>query len=157
MVFTSLCWIWWGAVACRGLVMPGAIAWLDAPYPILVLSSGVWWSLLLDTRYLWRHRMMSCSGLQPTFWRSLLTQHAYLATPELGRAGGAVKQFMAMETYKKQKNFSYYACFCSSTMLTSKIITEIIENHSEFSGCSKSCDDCFKSILINYEITQGRP
>jgi len=22
------------------------------------------------------------SGLQPTFWRSLLTQHAYLAAPE---------------------------------------------------------------------------
>jgi len=37
-------------------------------------------------------------------------------------------------------------------MLNSKIITEIIENHSEFSGCSKSCNDCSKSILINYEI-----
>jgi len=26
-------------------------------------------------------------------------------------------------------------------MLTSKIITEIIESHSEFSGCWKSCND----------------
>jgi len=26
--------------------------------------------------------MTSYSGLQPTFWRSLLTQHAYFATPE---------------------------------------------------------------------------
>jgi len=26
-------------------------------------------------------------------------------------------------------------------MLTSKIITEIIENHSEFSGCSEGCSD----------------
>jgi len=32
-------------VACRGLAMPGATAWLDAPYQILVLSSGVRWSL----------------------------------------------------------------------------------------------------------------
>jgi len=31
------------------------------------------------------------------------------------------------------------------TMLTSKIITEIIENHSEFSGCSKSCNDYVSS------------
>ena len=47
------------SVACRGLVMPGATAWLDAPYQILVLSSGVWWSLLLDTLFVtsqfWRH------------------------------------------------------------------------------------------------------
>jgi len=27
-----------------------------------------------------------------------------------------------------------------SAMLTSKIITEIIENHSEFSGCANSCN-----------------
>jgi len=31
-------------------------------------------------------------------------------------------------------------------MLTSKIVTEILENHSEFSGCSKICN-CFKLIL----------
>ena len=60
----------------RGLVMPGVISWLDAPHQILVLSSGVWWSLLLDIRWLWRHIVTSYSGLQPTFCRSLLTQHA---------------------------------------------------------------------------------
>jgi len=38
-------------------------------------------------------------------------------------------------------------------MLTSKTITEIIENHSEFSGCWNCCKKiCFKSILINNEI-----
>ena len=41
---------------------------------------------------------------------------------------------------KTKKIVTYYVCFCSSAMLTSKIITEIIENHSEFSGCSKSCN-----------------
>jgi len=45
------------AMACRGLVMPRVISWLYAPYQILLLSSGVWWSLLLDIRCLWRHNM----------------------------------------------------------------------------------------------------
>jgi len=43
-----------------------------------------------------------------------------------------------METCKKQKNVTNYACFCAATTLTSKIIAEIIENHSEFDGCSDS-------------------
>jgi len=38
--------------ACKGLVIPAATAWLDAPLPVLGLSSGVWWSLLLVIRYL---------------------------------------------------------------------------------------------------------
>jgi len=33
-----------------------------------------------------------------------------------------------------KKIIANYACLCSATMLTSKIITEITENHSEFSG-----------------------
>jgi len=45
-----------------------------------------------------------------------------------------------METYKKQTVVTTYVCFCSSTMLTSNIITEIIENHSEFSGWQNSCN-----------------
>ena len=40
--------------------MPGETARLYAPLSILELSSGVWWSLLLDIRYLWRHIMTSC-------------------------------------------------------------------------------------------------
>jgi len=40
-------------------------------------------------------------------------------------------------------------------MLTSKIITENIENHHEFSGCSIICNKCFNSILIKLEITFG--
>jgi len=38
-------------------------------------------------------------------------------------------------------------------MLTSKMITDIIESHCEFSGCTNSCKNCFKSTLINHEIT----
>ena len=34
-------------VECRGLVMPGATASLCAPYQILIMSSGVWWSSIV--------------------------------------------------------------------------------------------------------------
>jgi len=39
-----------------------------------------------------------------------------------------------MQIFKKQKNRCQVACafFCSETMQTSKIIPEIIENHSDF-------------------------
>jgi len=47
--------------------------------------------------------------------------------------------------YEKQKIVTNSVYFCSSTMLTSKIITGIIENHSEFSGCSKSCNEYVSS------------
>jgi len=35
-----------------------------------------------------------------------------------------------MENYEKQKIVTYYVCVCASTMLTTKIITKFIENHS---------------------------
>jgi len=38
-------------------------------------------------------------------------------------------------------------------MLISKIPTEIIENHSEFSGCPNSCNKLLQIDLDNYEIT----
>jgi len=38
-----------------------------------------------------------------------------------------------METYEKQKNrCQLYACYCSTTMLTSKITKETIENVFQF-------------------------
>jgi len=51
-------------------------------WPLPNSSIEQWWQLLLDIRCFWRHNMTSYSGWQPTFWRSLLTQHVYLATPE---------------------------------------------------------------------------
>jgi len=44
--------------------MCGAIARLYAPYQILILSSSVWWSLLLNIRCLQRHNMTSYLRLQ---------------------------------------------------------------------------------------------
>ena len=56
-----------------------------------------------------------------------------------GEGGGAVKELRAMESRKKQKIVTNYACFCIAITLTSKIEVEIIENHSEFYVCAKSC------------------
>jgi len=53
--------------------------------------------------------------------------------------GRAVKKVREMETYKKQVNRYQYFCFCSARILTSKI-TEMIDNHSEFSCCTNSCN-----------------
>jgi len=49
-----------------------------------------------------------------------------------------MKQLRAMETYKKF--VTNYVCFCSPTMLTSKMITEMMENHSGFSEWRNSCN-----------------
>jgi len=53
---------------------------------------------------------------------------------------GPVKVLREMQTYKKQKVIPQYVSFCSATMLTSKIITEDVENHSECCGCVNSCN-----------------
>ena len=45
--------VWW---------CPGRLLDCMSPYQILVLSSGIWWSLSLDIRYLWRHKVTS-------YWR----------------------------------------------------------------------------------------
>jgi len=67
------------------------------------------------------------------------------------RAGGAVKDLRAMETYKKQKIVTNYACFCSATIFTSKIITDIPENHYEFCSCTNI-------IAINfYQVDLNKP
>jgi len=47
--------VWW---------CPGRLLDCMPPYQILVLSSGVWWSLLLNIRCLWRHNTTSYSRLQ---------------------------------------------------------------------------------------------
>jgi len=56
-----------------------------------------------------------------------------------GRAGVAVKELRAMEACKNKK-FVTCACFCAATTLISKVIAEIIENHSEVGWCANSCN-----------------
>jgi len=74
---------------------------------------------------------------------------------EAVRQGGAAKKLRAMETYKKTKNIvTSCASFCSVTILTSKIITEMIENHSELSGWANNCNRFVsRKTLIYHEIS----
>jgi len=53
---------WQRAVACRGLVMPGATAWSDAPLPNFSIQQ--WRMVVMFTGCLWRHNMTSYSRLQ---------------------------------------------------------------------------------------------
>ena len=60
-----------------------ATDWLYAPYQNLVLSSGVWWSLLpvrVVCDATTRRHIQVC---KPTLWRSLFIQHAYFSTRTL--------------------------------------------------------------------------
>jgi len=62
--------VWW----CTGWLLD-----YMPPYRILVLCSGIWWSLL-DICCSWHPRWHHIQVSKPTFWRSLLTQHAYYST-----------------------------------------------------------------------------
>jgi len=53
---------------------------------------------------------------------------------------GSLKYLIKIQTYKKQNVLHKYACFCSATMLTSKIMTESVENHAECCGYVNSCN-----------------
>jgi len=97
-------------VACRGLLMPGATAWLNAPFQILVLSSGIWRSLLLDIRcFVTSQYGVICTFANQRFgevcWHNVQIQRRRGS----GRAGGLVKELRAMESYKKQKD-RYQLC-----------------------------------------------
>jgi len=51
----------------------------------------------------------------------------------VGRAGRAVKKLRAVEAYEKQKKIvTNYACYCSTTVLTSEIMKQTIENLFQF-------------------------
>jgi len=78
------------------------------------------------------------------------------------RSSGTVwegsKTLRAMQICKKQKNRYQvaYAFFCSETMLNSKIIPEIIENHSEILG-ARIAASCNKFVSIRSWQTMKLP
>ena len=128
------------AVTCRGLVMPRPTAWLYAPLPnsSTVLSSGVWWSLLLDIRSLWRHNMTLYSYLQNNVLAKFVdTTTCIFRDPGVAvgqGGGGAVKEFRAMETYKQQKNRYQLCLFLFINNVDLKNITEIMKIILNFLG-----------------------
>ena len=79
-------------------------------------------------------------------------------TPEQRQGKGAAKSWGQWK-YKRQKHRYQHACFCLATMLTSKIIAEIIEkkNILNFLGARIAAKICFNAILINHDITYDTP
>ena len=62
------------------------------------------------------------------------------AVRDAGTAGGQWKGWGQWKLAKNKNIMTNCACFHAATMLTSKIIAGITENHSEFSGCANSCN-----------------
>jgi len=59
--------------------------------------------------------------------------------------GGAVKEMRAIGTYKKQENRYQLCLFLFINNVDLKNNNKIMENHSEFSGCPKSCNKVISS------------
>jgi len=60
--------------------------------------------------------------------------HKTQVAAEAALGHGPAKVLREMQTYKKTKILHQCVCFCLTTMLTSKIITESVENHYECCG-----------------------
>jgi len=89
------------------------------------------------------------SYLNISFTLALGFQAKVLAQGRRNSGRGSVKELRAMQAYKKSLPIMFV-----SVQQRSRLITEIIENHSEVSGCANSCNKFVsKSILINHEIT----
>ena len=134
-------------VACRGLLVPGATAWLDSPLPNPSIEQ--WRMVVIVTGYTMfvtsQYDVISTFANQ-RFGKVCWHNTHIKGRRGSGRAGRALKKLRKTENLKKQKkSLQIMFFFCSSTMLTSKIITEIIENCSEFSGCPNSCNEFYSS------------
>ena len=128
------------SVACRGLVMPRATAWLDAP---LLSSSIEQWRmvvLLLDLRCLWRHNMTSHSRFQTNVLAKFVDATCIFRDAGAAVGQGSSNRVEGNGNLSKTKKRYKVCLFLLSTILTSKIITKITENHSKFSGCANSCN-----------------
>jgi len=80
--------------------------------------------------------------------------HKTQVAAEAVEGQGPVKVLKEIQTCKKQKIIHQYVCFCSATMLTSKTITESVENHSECCGWMNSCSKFVSTTVdhVNHEI-----
>ena len=78
---------------------PGRLLDWMPPFQILVLNSGEWWSLVLNIHCLRRYNMTSFSRLQTNVFAKFVDTTCIFRNAGAA-AGGAVKEFRAMETYK---------------------------------------------------------
>jgi len=75
----------------------------------------------------------------------LLLRNCVQGRRNSARSGGQWKSRGQWKLIKNKRNVTNYACFCSATMLTYKMWTEIMENHSAFSGFANTCNKCVSS------------
>jgi len=125
------------------------------PYQILVLSSGVgpWWSLLPNIRCLWRHYMTSYSRLQTNILAKFVDIPCIQGRWSSGKAGAAVKELRAMETFQKQKNRYQVCLFLFINHVDLKNNNRNYRKLFWIIWGPNSCNIYFKSILMNHEIT----
>jgi len=71
--------------------------------------------------------------------------HKTQVVAEAALGHGSIKVLREMQTFKIQKIIHQYVCFCSTTMLTSTIITESVENHYKCCGCVNRCNKFFST------------
>jgi len=106
--------VWWG---------PGRLLDWMPPFQILVMSSGVWWLLLLIFFCLWRHNITSYSRWQTNVLSKFFDTTCIFVFKDAGEAVGQREQKKSWGQWKLIKNkkiVTNYVCFCSSTMLTWK-------------------------------------
>jgi len=97
--------------------------------------------LLLDLRCLWRHNVTSHSRFQTNVLAKFVDTTCIFRDAGAAVGQGSSNKSWGQWKFFKNKKKRYKLClFLLSTMLTSKIITKMLENHSEFSGCPNSCN-----------------
>jgi len=89
-------------------------------------------SILINTPF--NKSLNHKSYLNISFTPVLGFQAKVLAQGRRNSDRGALKELRTMQAYTKQKIVTNHACFCSATMLTSRLITEIIETIPKFLG-----------------------
>ena len=87
-------------------------------------------------RYTWINVFWQHLQMNKHVCAVLVFEHFTQERRSIGRARGSERGEDNGNLQKTKQNITNYNFFCSSTMLATKIITEIIEKRSEFSGCT---------------------
>ena len=141
-------------VACRGLMMSGATAWLDAPLPNSSIEQWRMVVIVTGISCLWRHNMTSYSHLQTNVLAKFVDTICIFR--EAGAAVGKGRSKTVEGNgilLKTKKIVTKCVSFCWSSMLTSKNNINYWKSFWFIWVLERLQWLCFMSILINYEIT----
>ena len=108
------------------------------------------WTYVVCDFTIWRH-IQVCTL---RFWRSFFdTTCIFRDAGEAVEQGSSEKVGGQWKLIKNKNIITNYICFCSPAILPSKIITEILENHSEFLGARIAAKNMFQVDLDKLWIT----